>query len=113
MMDELRFELQEHFVCLFLDARRCLLAKQTLSLGSMTAAVVQPREVFRAALKHGAVNLIAVHNHPSGDPKPSAADTKLTCRLQQAGELLGIKLLDHIIVGDGCYYSFSDAGRLG
>lgn len=105
---------KEHFVALHLDARHRIKSTETISIGTATASLVHPREVFRAAIRLGTVALILCHNHPSGDPEPSPDDREITGRLRQAGELLGIKVLDHVILGrDGRgvrYYSFREEG---
>ncbi|MFN0060083.1 MAG: DNA repair protein RadC [Planctomycetota bacterium] len=101
---------REQFFALLLDARHRLLAEHHISTGSLTASLVHPREVFRAAVARAAHAIICVHNHPSGDPSPSADDLEITDRLHQAGRTLGIELLDHVIVGDGGYTSLLDRG---
>ena len=83
-----------------------------ISKGTVNASLVSPRELFLSALRFHAVNLILVHNHPSGDAAPSQADIDLTRRVQQAGELLGVHILDHIIIGDCQYFSFQEEGIL-
>lgn len=99
---------REQFVVLLLDGKNKVTAFNTVSTGTLTAALVHPREVFLPAILGGAAALILVHNHPSGDPEPSAEDRAITERLKQAGELLGIKVLDHVVIGDGCYRSFAE-----
>lgn len=104
---------REHVVALFLDSRRCVIGKPyVVSVGTASASLVHPREVFREAIKRGACSVILAHNHPSGDPTPSGDDLALTRRLRQAGELLGIFLADHIIVGSDCYVSLKQRGEL-
>lgn len=90
---------REHFHALYLDTRRRLLASETISVGTMEASLVHPREVFRPALLAGASALIVAHNHPSGDPEPSAEDLALTHRLDKAARLLGIQIVDHLVIG--------------
>ena len=102
----------EVFNVLLLNGRNRLLALQEVSRGSATAALVHPREVFRLAIAMGAAAVILHHNHPSGDPEPSAEDRALTDRLRQAGELLGIRVLDHVVTGGARFHSFGDAGLL-
>lgn len=106
---------REHFVILFLDRKNKVIGVNTVSVGSLTASIVSPREVFKPAIIANASAIICAHNHPSGDPKPSPEDRTLTERLYQAGKLLDIQVLDHIIVGDGTttFYSFADHGTLG
>ncbi|MFC0212599.1 DNA repair protein RadC [Paenibacillus chartarius] len=110
MMDEMRFLNKEHFVALFLNTKNHLIAKETLSIGSLNASIVHPRELFRAAIERGAASIICLHNHPSGDPTPSREDIELTVRLDEAGKLLGIELLDHIVIGDSRWISFKEQG---
>jgi DNA repair protein RadC len=91
---------REQFVVVLLDGKNQLLGFNVVSTGSLTAALVHPREVFKPAILGNAAALILVHNHPSGDPTPSDEDKAITTRLKQAGELLGIRVLDHVIIGD-------------
>src|SRR5439155_27155290 len=92
---------REQFVVLLLDGKNGVLGFNVVSVGSLTAALVHPREVFKPAILANAAALILVHNHPSGDPEPSAEDRAITARLSQAAELIGIKILDHVVIGDG------------
>ena len=96
---------QESFHVLALDGRHALLARFEVSRGTLTTSLVHPREVFRPAIARGAAAVIAVHNHPSGDPEPSAEDLAVTRRLLEAGRLLGIPLLDHVVIGAGRFVS--------
>ncbi len=106
-------EEREHFLAILLDARRNVKGVSVVSIGTLSASLVHPREVFRAAIVAGAAAVVAVHNHPSGDPTPSAEDRDVTRRLQRAGELLGIPLADHVVIGAGTtYYSFREGGLL-
>jgi len=82
-----------------------------VSEGSLTAALVHPREVFAPAIREGAAALILVHNHPSGDPTPSAEDAALTERLRQVGDLVGVRILDHVVIGRGHYVSMAESNR--
>lgn len=111
-MEQLRHEEQEIMICMMLDTKNHLLGEQILTKGISNATLITPREVFMAALKYHAVNLILVHNHPSGDPLPSSYDLDMTDRIRAAGEMLGIKILDHIIIGDHKYTSFREQGYL-
>ena len=89
------------------------LAWHELSRGTLDATLVHPREVFKVAFLANAAAILIAHNHPSGDPEPSGDDLSITRRLSEAGKLLGVELLDHLIIGhDGRYYSFSEAGRM-
>ncbi len=101
---------REEFVVLLLDAKNKLLGFHVVSRGSLTSSIVHPREVFKIAVLGNAAALILLHNHPSGDPSPSAEDMAITTRLCQVGEVLGIKVLDHVVIGDGRYVSFVDDG---
>ncbi len=99
---------RETFFALLLDARRRILSLRVVSQGSADFAIVHPREVFSPAVREGASAVVVAHNHPSGDPTPSAEDRDVTERLRRAGELLGIELLDHVVVGDGRCFSFAE-----
>ncbi|HIB67482.1 MAG TPA: DNA repair protein RadC [Phycisphaerales bacterium] len=96
---------REHFVALYLDTRRRLIKTQTVSVGTLEASLVHPREVFRPALQLGASAILVAHNHPSGDPEPSPEDIALTARLDKAGKLLGIQVLDHLVLGGSDWVS--------
>ncbi len=109
---ELAQESREHFVALHLDAKNRIICYDTVSIGSLNASIVHPREVYKAALLSSAAAVIFIHNHPSGDTKPSREDIEITKRLKDAGELLGIRVLDHLIVGETGYYSFANDGIL-
>ncbi len=101
---------RETFWTILLDGKNRILRAEAISEGTLTSSLVHPRETFGPAVRESAASVIFVHNHPSGDPSPSREDRLLTRRLVSAGELLGIKVLDHIIVGDGRYTSFADRG---
>ncbi|MHC4668016.1 MAG: RadC family protein [Planctomycetota bacterium] len=103
---------REMFLVVLLDARHRVLAEEIVSEGSLTSSIVHPREVFMPAVRESAGAMVLVHNHPSGDPRPSDEDVAVTRRLVHASELLGIRVLDHVIVGDGAYASFKEAGLL-
>ena len=109
----LRDARKEEFRCVLLDTKNRLIREAMVSTGSLTASLVHPRETFKTAVRESAAAVIFVHNHPSGDTRPSQEDILLTRRLVQAGELLGIQVLDHIIVGDGGHFSFRDSGLMG
>jgi DNA repair protein RadC len=100
------------FLVLHLDSKNRIVGMTTTSIGSMTASLVHPREVFRPAIANLTAGLIFVHNHPSGDPGPSTEDIQITKRLCEVGKLIGIRCLDHIVVGNGRYFSFADEGML-
>ena len=95
---DIRDKKQEYFVCLTLDGANRLIAKRVISIGTLTASLVHPREVFAEAITDRAASIIVAHNHPSGNLEPSIADKEVTERLRQAGEILGIDLLDHILI---------------
>jgi DNA repair protein RadC len=105
---------REHFVVLMLDQKNHVIGLHTVSMGSLTASIVHPREVFKAAILANAATILCGHNHPSGDTHPSQEDRAITHRLAEAGKLLGITVVDHIIIGSaGRYFSFADEGLLG
>jgi DNA repair protein RadC len=108
----LRDKKREMFLVVLLDARHRVLRDEVVSEGSLTSSIVHPREVFLPAVRESAGAVVLVHNHPSGDPSPSDDDVAVTRRLVHASELLGIKVLDHVIVGDGVYASFRERGLL-
>src|SRR5665647_1187816 len=110
MTEELRYLQKEHFVCLFLNTKNHVIGQETLSMGSLNASIVHPREVFRAAIKRSSASIICVHNHPSGDPTPSPEDIQMTARLVEAGQIIGIEVLDHIILGDQNFVSLKEKG---
>ena len=111
-MEEMRHYGTEHTKLLFLSMKNTLIRDMDVSIGTVNSSMLSPREVFIEALKNEAVNLIVLHNHPSGDPTPSTNDIVATGRLYRAGEMLGIRLLDHIIIGDNRFVSLSAAGYL-
>lgn len=112
VMEHLRYQDREHFIILLLDTKNRIIGINTVSIGTLNASIVHPREVFKPALIMGANSIILIHNHPSGDPSPSSEDMDVTKRLVEAGNILGIAVRDHIIIGDGCFYSFKDKGLL-
>jgi DNA repair protein RadC len=103
---------KEFFYTLLLNGKNRILKCENISIGSLTSSIVHPRESFLPAIKFSAAAVIFVHNHPSGDPTPSQEDKLITRRLFEAGEILGIKVLDHVIIGDNNYYSFADNNDL-
>ena len=102
----------EEFGVLMLDSRGCLRRAEIVSRGSLTGTLVHPRDLFRLAAAWQAASLILFHNHPSGNPEPSEADRELTERLKQAGAIMGIPVLDHVVIGAGKWHSFGEAGEL-
>ena len=103
---------REEFRILLLDTKHRVLSVHTVGIGSLNVTIVHPREVYKAAVLANAAAIIAVHNHPSGDPTPSPEDYALTERLKEAGEILGIRLLDHVVIGHNRFYSLVDHGNL-
>lgn len=111
-MEEMRHMEQEHLYAMFLDTKQGLIKDIMISKGTVNASIASPREIFVEALKHRAVGVILAHNHPSGDPTPSKEDCLLTKRVREAGSLIGIQLLDHVVIGDNSYSSFKKEGML-
>jgi DNA repair protein RadC len=112
MMSRLRFEEQEHFVVLLLNTKNEVLRETTVSVGTLDMSVAHPREVFRDAIRRSSAGILLAHNHPSGDPQPSPEDVQLTRQLAEAGKLLGIEVVDHVIIGDGRFVSLREKGLL-
>ena len=112
VMEDLRHRQQECLAAIFLDVRNQVIRVRIVTVGTLTGSPAHPREVFREALAQGCASLIVCHNHPSGDPTPSKEDIALTARLVQAGELMGVPLLDHIVIGGGRYVSLKEAGKM-
>ncbi|MFT4260894.1 MAG: RadC family protein [Candidatus Woesearchaeota archaeon] len=107
---DMKFLKKEHFVILMLDTKNQLIKKEVVSIGTLNLAIIHPREIFKEAIKESANSIILVHNHPSGNSEPSDADIDITNKLIKAGELLDIRVLDHVIIGNK-YYSFSDIAK--
>lgn len=107
----LRHETKEHFIALHLDGKNRVVCIDIVSTGSLNQSIVHPRETFKTALLSSAAAIILMHNHPTGDPTPSSEDLEVTRRLREAGDLIGIKVLDHIVIGD-TYYSFAERGHI-
>ena len=104
---------REHFVIILLNQKNRVLGVSTISIGSLSASIVHPREVYKSAILSNAASIICGHNHPSTDCQPSREDRAITTRLVEAGKLLGISVLDHVVIGgDGRYFSFADEGLL-
>ncbi|MEK3766546.1 MULTISPECIES: RadC family protein [Solibacillus] len=110
LMQDMTSLQQEHFVCLFLNVKNQVLHKQTIFVGSLNASIVHPREIFREAVKRSAASIICAHNHPSGVPTPSPEDVDVTSRLYEAGKIVGVDLLDHVIIGDHQFISMKEKG---
>jgi DNA repair protein RadC len=111
MFSFLNQETKEHFITLHLDGKNRISCMEEVSVGSLNQSIVHPREVFKTALLSSAAAIVLIHNHPSGDPTCSREDREITRRLKEAGDLLGIRVLDHVIVGDS-YFSFVESGLL-
>jgi DNA repair protein RadC len=103
---------REVFSVLLLDTQNQIRGYTEITVGTLDASLVHPREVFKPAILASSASIILVHNHPSGDPTPSPEDRSVTRQLRSAGELLGIEILDHVIIGEGRYVSFAEAGML-
>jgi DNA repair protein RadC len=108
----LRDARKERFLAVLLDGKNRVLRDERISEGSLTSSLVHPREVFAPAIRESASALVFVHNHPSGDPEPSPEDVDVTRRLCAVGELIGIRVLDHVVIGDGAFVSFLDRGLI-
>ena len=112
ILEYLKFEKQEHFVCLFLNTKNEVLSRKTIFIGTLNASVVHPREVFNEALRVSAAAIILGHNHPSGNPTPSPEDIEVTERLIECGFTMGIEIIDHVIIGDNNSISLKEKGYL-
>ena len=111
--ERLAAETREHFYAVLLDNKHRKLKDVLLSLGSLTASIVHPRDCFAPVIREAAAAVVFVHNHPSGDPTPSKEDMEITSRLRAVGEIMGVRVLDHIVIGKGRYVSFVDDGYWG
>ncbi|MBR6444314.1 MAG: DNA repair protein RadC [Firmicutes bacterium] len=109
-MEDMRYYRKEHFNVLMVNAKGEVIQNENIAVGDLCSAVVHPREVFSPAVRRSAAAVILVHNHPSGDPEPSKEDIVTTSRLSEAGKILGINVLDHIIIGDGIFVSLRREG---
>jgi len=109
-MDRMRYLEKEHVIGVFLDRKRNKIAEEVISVGTLTASLLNPREVFKLAFKYNASKIILLHNHPSGDPRPSKEDTATTLDFVLGAKLLALEIEDHIIIGDNRYYSMKDSG---
>ena len=103
---------KEAFVGFYLDSQSKVISREIISIGILNSVIVHPREIFRTAIIRNANAIIVAHNHPSGNLEPSAEDIEITKKLRQSGDIIGIKLFDHVIVSNAGYYSFSDRGKL-
>lgn len=109
-MEQMRHQKKESLICAFFDAKFNFIGDAAISNGSTSYTYVSPKDIFRAALEKNASQMVLLHNHPSGDPSPSGDDIRVTERIRKSAQLLEIKLCDHIIIGDNCYFSFSEHG---
>ena len=112
LMDEMKHLDREHFKVILLDSKNSVISIETVSIGTVNASIVHPREVLKPALMKSATSLILVHNHPTGHTSPSREDILLTRRFEKCGRILGIEIVDHIIIGDGSYESLKEGGYL-
>lgn len=112
MCADLRTLAQESFQILTMDTKYFIINRHMITLGLLNGTMYHPREVFRAAILDGADSIIAMHNHPSGDPNPSAEDVKMTKQLAGASKIIGIEMLDHVIIGRNTFYSFRENGQI-
>ncbi|EFI83556.1 RadC family protein [Listeria grayi] len=110
VLPELAFLFQEHFHCVLLNTRNQIVHRQTIFIGSLNASIVHPREVYGLAVRKSAAQIMCFHNHPSGDPTPSPEDIQVTKNLAKAGDIIGIPLIDHIIIGKGSFTSLKEQG---
>lgn len=110
LVAEMQHLMQEHVVCLYLNTKNDIIKKKTIFVGSLNSSVAHPREIFKEAVRSSAARIILAHNHPSGNPEPSGADIDFTERIYEAGEMMGIELLDHIIIGQNEYLSMKECG---
>ena len=109
---EIGYKAQEHFVCVYLNVKGKIIGHKILFIGTLSESCVHPREIFHDAIQARAFSIIMVHNHPSGDPTPSKEDVRITRRIQGAGSMIGIELLDHTIIGNNCFISLREKGFL-
>lgn len=112
LMEEMRYSMEENFNVVLLDTKNKVISVENITKGIVNASLVHPREVFKVAIRKNSTSMILAHNHPSGDPTPSKEDRSITKRLVETGEIVGIHVLDHIIIGDGNYLSFKEMDML-
>lgn len=110
LMDEMRYLKQEVLTVLYLNTKNVVIGKEIVFKGTLNSSIVHPREIFSSAIKRSAASIIVSHNHPSGDPAPSSEDINITNRLKEAGKILGVEMLDHVIIGNGRYVSLKEKG---
>ena len=112
VMEDMRFLHQEQFKAAYLSTKNQMIALETLTIGSINASIAQARDVFRQAIRYNAAAIVLMHNHPSGDPEPSREDIAVTQRIAEAGRIMEIPILDHVIIGDGNYVSLCERGYI-
>lgn len=112
LVPEMRDYDREHFMVLYLDRKGGVITQESVSVGGLHSSIVHPREVFKTAVKRSAASIILAHNHPSGDPAPSRQDIEITRRLIEAGRIMGIEIIDHVIIGENIYCSFKEKGLI-
>lgn len=112
-MSQMRYLKQEHLKAAYLDIKNRLLNQRTISIGTLDSSIIHPRDIFRHAVDLPCAAVILIHNHPTGDPEPSKEDIQVTTRIIKAGEIMGVPLLDHIIIGDGRYISLKEKNIFG
>lgn len=112
LKEEMRYYKKEYFKIILLNTKNQVIAVEDISVGSLNSSIVHPREIFNPSIKKSAASLILVHNHPSGDPTPSREDMEVTKRLAEGGKILGIKVLDHIVIGENSFFSFKEKGLM-
>ncbi len=112
IMEEMRYLDREHFVALILNTKNQVIAKDLISIGTLNSSSVHPRELFKSAIRRSAAGMVLVHNHPSGDPEPSREDCEITERLVEIGNLIGIPIMDHLVIGDKRFVSFKERGLI-
>jgi len=107
-MDELKYDKKEKFIIVLLNTKSEIISKELISIGNLNSSIVHPREVYKYAIKKSAASVLFIHNHPSGNPDPSKNDKNITKRLTEVGEIIGINVVDHIIIGNNRYFSFKE-----
>lgn len=112
LMEEMRYHHKEYFKIILLNTKNQIISLEDISVGSLNSSIVHPREIFNVSVKKSAAAIILAHNHPSGDPRPSNEDLEVTKRVVEAGKILGINVLDHLIIGEGKYFSLKEKGLL-
>jgi len=111
-IDNLQDKKKEHFYALLLDTKNQIISEELISVGTLNSSLIHPREVFNPAIKASANSVILVHNHPSGDSSPSKEDEKVTKVVSDAGKILGIEVLDHVVIGNNDFFSFKKEGLI-